>query len=416
MASLNDNTLATANNLGILSQPINISDTFDGFGGDRLAFYRFTLTQNSDVSLSFDGFSLRASIIADVNGNGIVETDEVVNTRFGTTESLFEPLPRGTYFIQLETNASLANPYTFRLAGTPKPGNVFPDPGNSVSQALNLGELEGRRTLSDYVGDLDETDVYRFTLTQSSNVGVVVSGETSTTPVTIFSDSNGNGVFDSSETIAQRPTTSDSFSTLLSAGTYFIQVGRTLSTVTTQYSLSVTQTIDLSGDNRLVGTSGRDVLNGLDGNDEIIGLGNNDRLLGGNDADRLFGGRGSDRLIGGAGNDRLFGEAGNDILKGGNGNDRLDGGAGNDRLDGSKGRDVITTGKGRDRITLRRNGGFDRITDFQNNRDKIDLVKISFGQLSFQQNRNDVLVKLGRSNLLRIEDTNLNAINRADFI
>ena len=416
MASLTDNTLTTSNILGVLSQPIEVSDTFEGFGGDRLAFYRFTLPQNADVSLSFNGFSLRANIIADVNGNGIVETDEIINTRFGTVESLFESLPRGTYFIQLETNAALANPYTFRLTGTQRPGNVSPDPGNSINQALNLGELVGSRTLSDYVGDLDETDFYRFTLTQSSNVGIVVSGETSTTPVSIFSDSNGNGVFDSGEILSQRPTTSDRFSTQLSAGTYFIQVGRTLSTVTTQYSLAVTQTIDLSGDNRLVGTPGRDFLSGLDGNDEIIGLGGRDRLLGGNDNDRLFGGRGGDRLIGGAGNDRLSGEAGNDRLIGSAGNDRLDGGTGNDRLDGGKGRDVITTGRGRDRITLRRNGGFDRVTDFQNNQDKIDLVGLRFGQLSFQQNRNDVLVKLGRRNLLRIEDTSLNAIDRTDFV
>ena len=148
-------------------------------------------------------------------------------------------------------------------------------------------------------------------------------------------------------------------------------------------------------------------------------------MLGGNDNDQLFGGGGSDRLIGGAGKDRLFGEAGNDRLKGGNendrldggsGNDRLDGGSGNDRLDGSKGKDVITTGQGRDRIILKRNGGFDRLTDFQNNQDKIDLQRISFGQLSFQQERGDVIVNAGQNNLLRIEDTDLNLISAADFI
>lgn len=434
MASLNDNTLTTSNVLGVLNQPITVSDTFEGFDGDRLAFYQFTLSQNGDVSLSFDGFSLRASIIADINGNGIVDRDEVVNTRFGRTESLFEPLPKGTYFIQLETNAALADDYTLRIANTPKPGNISPDPGSSIAQALNLGELIGTRTLSDYVGELDEVDMYRFTLTQSSNIGVVVSGETSATPVSLFADSNGNNIFDSGELIAQRFTTRDSFSTLLSPGTYFLQVGRTLGTVTTNYSLNVTQTIDLSGDNRLEGTPKRDTLNGLDGNDEILGLGNKDRLIGGNDNDQLFGGGGSDRLIGGSGKDRLFGEAGSDLLKGGNendrldggsGNDRLDGGSGNDRLDGSggndrmdggKGKDVITTGAGRDRIILKRNGGFDRLTDFQNNQDKIDLQRISFGQLSFQQRRGDVIVKAGRSNLLRIEDTDLNLISAADFI
>ena len=157
MASPNDNTLTTANILGGLALPVDISDTFEGFGGDRLAFYQFTLPQNGDVSVSFDGFSLRASIIADLNENGIVDTGEVVNTRFGRTESLFEPLPKGTYFVQLETNAASAEPYTLRIVNTPKPGNVSPDPGNSITQALNLGELTGTRVLRDYVGDLDET-------------------------------------------------------------------------------------------------------------------------------------------------------------------------------------------------------------------------------------------------------------------
>jgi Ca2+-binding RTX toxin-like protein len=101
---------------------------------------------------------------------------------------------------------------------------------------------------------------------------------------------------------------------------------------------------------------------------------------------------------------------------GGAGNDTLIGGTGNDILDGGPGNDVITMEPGRDRIILRRGQGFDRITDFQNNRDKIDLVGISFGQLTLQQQRNDVLVKLGGNNILLIEDINLRLINRADFV
>ena len=414
MASLTDNTLLTANNLGILSGAQNISDNFDGI--DRLAFYRFTLTQNSDLSVLFNGTSLRASLIADINGNGIVDSDETVNSIFGSSENFFEPLPSGTYFIQLQTFSTQTNPYNLRIAATPKPGNVSPDPGNSIDQALNLGELSGRREVKDYVGDLDELDFYRFTLNQSSNIGIVISGETRTTPVSIISDENANGVVDNGETVVGRSTLRNSLSETLSAGTYFIQVGRTLSTVTTNYELDITRTINLSGDNRLEGTPGRDTINGLDGNDEILGLGGQDRLIGSSGNDRLLGGRGNDNLIGGGGRDSLFGEAGQDFLKGGGSNDRLDGGAGNDRLDGGKGKDVITTGRGRDHIILRRNQGFDRVTDFQNNQDKIDLNRISFGQLTLQRRRNDVLVKLGRSNVLLIEDTNLRAINRADFV
>jgi len=143
------------------------------------------------------------------------------------------------------------------------------------------------------------------------------------------------------------------------------------------------------GNDSLTGTPRRDVIRGFDGNETILGLG---------------------------GNDRLLGDAGNDLLVGGTGNDTLLGGTGNDVLDGEAGNDVITAGSGLDRIVLRRRQGFDRIADFQNNQDKIDLVSINFRQLTLQQQRNDVLVKLGGANMLLIEDTNFRFINRADFV
>ena len=157
----------------------------------------------------------------------------------------------------------------------------------------------------------------------------------------------------------------------------------------------------------LKGNARANVLRGGAGNDRLSGGGGNDRLVGDAGNDTLLGGTGNDRLLGDAGSDRLLGGAGRDILLGGTGNDILDGEAGND---------VITTGSGRDRVVLRRRQGFDRITDFRNNQDKIDLIGIGFGQLTLQQQRNDVLVKLGRSNVLLIEDTNLRFINRADFV
>ncbi|HEY9817021.1 MAG TPA: cadherin domain-containing protein, partial [Candidatus Obscuribacterales bacterium] len=206
------------------------------------------------------------------------------------------------------------------------------------------------------------------------------------------------------------------------------------------------------GDDTILALEGNDVVRGLDGDDRLFGQAGNDRLLGGvgddvlnggADSDRLFGQVGNDTLIGGTGNDvlnggadndRLFGQVGNDTLIGGTGNnllnggadndrlfgqagsDRLDGGTGNDRLDGGTGNDVITTGAGRDLIVLRQNDGFDRVTDFQNDRDRIDLVGIRFGQLSIVQQRDDVLIRVGTTNLVRLEDTNAVAINQADFV
>ena len=196
-------------------------------------------------------------------------------------------------------------------------------------------------------------------------------------------------------------------------------------------------------DDTLVGTAGNDTIRALEGNDVVRGLGGDDRLFGqagsdrliggvgddvlngGADNDRLFGQVGNDILIGGTGNDvlnggadndRLFGQAGNDTLQGGDGNDILLGGTGNDRLDGGTGNDVMTTGGGRDIIVVRQNDGFDRVTDFQNNQDRIDLVGIRFGQLTIQQRQDDVLVKLGNTNLMLLENTNASVIDRADFV
>ena len=188
------------------------------------------------------------------------------------------------------------------------------------------------------------------------------------------------------------------------------------------------------GSDTLIGGTGNDLLNGGADNDRIFGQAGNDTLIGGTgndllnggaDSDRIFGqagnntligGTGNDLLNGGADNDRIFGQAGNDRIFGGSGRDILLGGSGNDRIDGGPGNDVITTEAGRDLIVIRQNDGFDRVTDFQNNQDRIDLVGLSFGQLSIVQQRDDVLIRLGSTNLLRLENTNLSAINQADFV
>lgn len=136
-----------------------------------------------------------------------------------------------------------------------------------------------------------------------------------------------------------------------------------------------------SGADTLLGTAGNDVINGLAGDDRIVGLAG---------VDRLFGQQGADRLLGGAGNDRL------------------EGGAGNDRL---------TTGNGRDRIVMGRQDGFDVVQDFGNRRDKIQLVGgVSFGQLSIRQRRNDTLIQVGKTNLLLLENVNVEVVGQADFI
>ena len=161
------------------------------------------------------------------------------------------------------------------------------------------------------------------------------------------------------------------------------------------------------GDDRIIGSDDAEELYGNRGEDIIQGLGGDDFIAGGHDDDYLYGGRGDDRVEGGFGDDTLKGNLGDDLLKGGNGTDRLFGGGNDDTLDGGWGQDYLYGEGGSDRIEggfgndslsggwFDRNdgaqdvfvftpgGGSDRIMDFENGIDRIDLSAFEFSSFNF---------------------------------
>ena len=84
-----------------------------------------------------------------------------------------------------------------------------------------------------------------------------------------------------------------------------------------------------------------------------------------NDGDRLYGNSGGNRLRGMGGDDILDGRGGNDDLQGGDGDDILVGGPGKNRYIGGDGNDTFVIGF--------RDGDYQRIDDFTNGEDRIDL-------------------------------------------
>ena len=144
-----------------------------------------------------------------------------------------------------------------------------------------------------------------------------------------------------------------------------------------------------AGDDRILGEDGQDNLFGGDGRDALLGGEDYDFLFGDAGRDRLLGGNGNDVAYGGSGNDRLFGEAGNDRLFGDGGRDRLDGGDGLDVLTDGKGLDILTGGTGNDRFVFWKDGVTDTITDYEDNRDTIDLTEfgrgLEFSDLAIRQ-------------------------------
>ena len=96
-------------------------------------------------------------------------------------------------------------------------------------------------------------------------------------------------------------------------------------------------------------------------------------ILGSDFNDRLRGQEGDDSLEGFNGNDWIKGGWGNDRLLGGNGNDTLEGGWGDDTLTDGAGQDVLEGGWGDDVFVFVRDGAFDRIEEFDEGNDLIDL-------------------------------------------
>jgi len=196
--------------------------------------------------------------------------------------------------------------------------------------------------------------------------------------------------------------------------------------------------IGMDGNDRLFGGNGNDKLFGDyqsadpygGGNDRLFGGSGNDTLVGGDGDDLLKGGRGrdilegddgADRLVGGRNNDQLSGGRNNDVLLGGHGRDTLDGGYSNDTLDGGKGHDRLTGGQGWDVFLFHNKSGRDRILDFENGIDRIDLSRldVEFSDLLFSARNGgaDTVVKIsGTKASMYIEDITISELSAHDFL
>lgn len=152
-------------------------------------------------------------------------------------------------------------------------------------------------------------------------------------------------------------------------------------------------------DHQIKGTSQRDRLEGTPQKDTLMGLGDNDTLLGLGNQDRLLGGNGQDRLIGGRGNDVLHG------------------GVGGDRLMGGRGADIYRGGAGRDVFVIGAYQGRDKIIDFRDGSDQIDLAgDLTFRNLQLTQQGQNTLISFNDNPIALLRGIKVEQITTADFI
>ncbi|MGX0974534.1 Ca2+-binding RTX toxin-like protein [Roseovarius sp. MBR-51] len=176
-----------------------------------------------------------------------------------------------------------------------------------------------------------------------------------------------------------------------------------------------------SGKDRVRGDRGNDTVDGGKGDDDVRGDQGDDVVLGGDGNDHVRGDRGDDTLFGGDGKDRVKGGDGDDLVDGGGGNDRVFGNRGNDTLDGGSGRDTYTGGLGNDVFVFERDDSLDKIADFTNGADMIDLTAYALGGfaqlLDLATERNgDTFLRFGGADVLRIDDVSLSDLDASDFL
>jgi Ca2+-binding RTX toxin-like protein len=186
------------------------------------------------------------------------------------------------------------------------------------------------------------------------------------------------------------------------------------------------------GSDALFGGRDEDTLDGGGGSDLLRGGSDADTLAGGDGTDSAWGGFGEDSLAGGAQSDELHGEADRDTLAGegaadslyggdaadeldgGDGNDRLFGGRGGDRLAEGAGRDTLEGGGGADVFVIRADGTADRIEDYVDGTDLID-INAAFSALTIIDIAPGTVEITHAGETLTVSDGGANTLTAADF-
>ena len=243
-------TFTTARNVGLLTGSATVKD-FVGTG-DLQDFYRVQLNGNSNtLTIALKDIAADADLylIRDANNNGIWDIGETiaVSNQAGVATEIIDQqnLVAGSYYIGVSSYSGNTN-YTLNVATV-----VATPPATTVtipSNAINLGNLSGRVTVSDTVNNLGNADdFYRFTLTTAGNVELSLTGVGGDADLFLVRDFNNDGRIDTSEIVRYSNLIGNQeliSVTGLAAGTYYAVVEQSIA-ATTNYTL--TASVDMAG-------------------------------------------------------------------------------------------------------------------------------------------------------------------------
>ncbi|MEB3885595.1 pre-peptidase C-terminal domain-containing protein, partial [Lyngbya sp. CCY1209] len=229
-------TLAQAKRL-ILSKeqkqfPNEIGFEVDGIR-DQNDYYKFTLKNQRDVNINLGGLKQNADLeLLDGTGSLLFNS----NNSGQQLENINVILDPDTYYIRVKPFSSDRTEYI--LSATAQPFGEADDqlPGK------DWGILKSRKRRSDRIGfgsgnNTDESDYYKFTIEEESQLNVTLNPETANADLELYgfdADQNIVRIFSSDN----RGTAIDELNPILDAGDYFVRVKK-VGNNRTKYNLNL---------------------------------------------------------------------------------------------------------------------------------------------------------------------------------
>ena len=205
------NTLATARAITVGSTTTTYTDWVGST--DTNDYYRFSLANSGNFNLGLTGMTADADVQLLNSSGSLIASSANGGT---TSESITRQLSAGTYYIRVYPYSGSTN---YNLAVSAVPLTPVDLAGNTLATARAITVGSSTTTYTDWVGSTDTNDYYRFSLANSGNFNLGLTGMTADADVQLL-NSSGSLIASS----ANGGTTSESITRQLSAGTYYIRV------------------------------------------------------------------------------------------------------------------------------------------------------------------------------------------------
>ncbi|GFE70941.1 hypothetical protein [Chroococcus sp. FPU101] len=239
------NTLSTSAELGVIlgRRIANLNQQLSN--SDRDDIYQFTLATITNIEFSIKSIDgeVNAQLIYDSNNNGLIEAGEsIFSSNTGSLVEFAKTLGVGSYYLTVSTprTDSIINYTLTPSATTIKVSNPV-EPGDTLTTALNLGTLNNATiNLQDFVGVVDNSDIYRFYLNTISDVDVQINGLTGQDSVDaqLIFDQNNDGQIEIEYISFDTSTSSISLFGTLGIGSYYVRVQPSSSSSNTNYNIN----------------------------------------------------------------------------------------------------------------------------------------------------------------------------------